>query len=159
MSELKTVPHETAGTIDTLKEKASTAAHATSDAAHDAAKRASDAAHEAAQRASEAAHEAAKRASDTIETNPLAVLAGGLALGAVVGALLPRTAQETKTLAPLGKKLAAAATAAAATARDVGKEQLTAALPSKDGAKEQIRAAFGTVVQAAKDSGKAAVKG
>lgn len=147
MSELKTAPHETTGTIDTLKEKASTAAHATSDAAHDAAKRASDAAHDAAQRASE-----------TIETSPLAVLAGGLALGAVLGALLPRTAQETRTLAPLGKKLAAAATAAAATARDVGKEQLTAALPSKDGAKEQLRSAFSTVVQAATDSGKAAVK-
>lgn len=152
MSELKTVPtattNTTTGTIDTLKDKASTAAHATSEAAHDAAKRASDAAHEAAQ-----------RASDTIETSPLAVLAGGLALGAVIGALLPRTAQETKALAPLGKKLSAAATAAAATARDVGREQLTAALPSKDGAKEQLRAAFGTVVQAATDSGKAAVKG
>lgn len=144
MSELKTAPNESTGTIDTLKEKASTAAHATSDAA---------------KRASEAAHDAAQRASETIDTNPLAVLAGGLALGAVLGALLPRTAQETKTLAPLGKKLAAAATAAAATARDVGKEQLTAALPSKDGAKEQLRSAFSTVVQAATDSGKAAVKG
>lgn len=151
MSELKTVPTATtttSGTIDSIKDKAATAAHATSDAAHDAAKRASD-----------AAHDAAVRAQDTIETHPLAVLAGGLALGAVVGALLPRTAQESKTLAPLGKKLAAAATAAAATARDVGKEQLTAALPSKDGAKEQLRSVFSNVVQAATDSGKSAIKG
>lgn len=149
MSELKTAPTATTtGTIDTIKDKAATAAHATSDAAHDAAKRASDVAHDAAQ-----------RATDTIETNPLAVLAGGLALGAVVGALLPRTAQETRTLAPLGKKLSAAAAAAATTARDVGKEQLAAALPSKDGAKEQLRSVFSNVVQAATDSGKSAIKG
>ena len=149
MSELKTAPTATTtGTIDTIKDKAATAAHATSDAAHDAA-----------QRASEVAHNAAKRASDTIEANPLAVLAGGLALGAVVGALLPRTAQETRALSPLGKKLSAAATAAAATARDVGKEQLAAALPSKDGAKEQLRSVFSNVVQAATDSGKSAIKG
>jgi ElaB/YqjD/DUF883 family membrane-anchored ribosome-binding protein len=151
MSELKTAPTATnanPGTIDTIKDKASTAAHATSDAAHDAAKRASD-----------AAHDAAERVSDTIETSPLAVLAGGLALGAVVGALLPRTAQETKTLAPLGRKLSAAATAAATTARDVGREQLTAALPSKDGAKEQLRTVLNNVVQAATDSGKSAIKG
>ncbi|MDJ0278080.1 DUF883 family protein [Sphingomonas sp. 2R-10] len=151
MSELKNAPTATTtnpGTIDTIRDKASTAAHATSDAAHDAAKRASD-----------AAHDAARAASDTIETSPLAVLAGGLALGAVLGALLPRTAQETKALAPLGKKLSAAATAAAATARDVGKEQLTAALPSKDGAKEQLRTVFSNVVQAATDSGKSAIKG
>ncbi|MGT2512990.1 hypothetical protein ACVOMT_00880 [Sphingomonas panni] len=149
MSELKTAPTATStGTIDTIKDKAAATAHATSDAAHDAA-----------QRASEVAHDAAKRASDTIEANPLAVLAGGLALGAVVGALLPRTAQETKALSPLGKKLSAAATAAAATARDVGKEQLAAALPSKDGAKEQLRSVFSNVVQAATDSGKSAIKG
>ncbi len=149
MSELKTAPTATTtGTIDTIKDKAATAAHATSDAAQDAAKRASD-----------AAHDAALRAQDTIEANPLAVLAGGLALGAVVGALLPRTAQETKALAPLGKKLSAAATAAATTARDVGKEQLAAALPSKDGAKEQLRSVFSNVVQAATDSGKSAIKG
>ncbi len=121
----------------TLRDKASNAAHATSDAAHDAA----------------------KRAADSIEANPLAVLAGGLALGAVVGALLPKSAQEAKVLGPLGKRLSAAATAAAATARDVGKEQLTSALPSKDGAKEQLRSAIGTVVQAATDSGKQAAKG
>ncbi len=63
MSELKTAPTATnanPGTIDTIKDKASTAAHATSDAAHDAAKRASD-----------AAHDAAERVSDTIETSPL----------------------------------------------------------------------------------------
>jgi len=128
--------HDTT-TIDAIKDKAASAAHATSDAAHDAA----------------------KRAADSIEANPLAVLAGGLAIGAAIGALIPKSAQEAKVLGPLGKRLSAAATAAAATARDVGKEQLAAALPSKDGAKEQIRSAFGTVVQAATDSGKAAAKG
>ncbi|KQM98096.1 MULTISPECIES: DUF883 family protein [unclassified Sphingomonas] len=140
--------HSTQSTIDTLKEKAATTADTVKDKASHAAHVTSDAAHDAAQ-----------RASDGIDANPLAVLAGGLALGALAGALIPKSAQEAKVLGPLGKRLSAAATAAAATARDVGKEQLAAALPSKDGAKEQLRSAFGTVVQAATDSGKAAVKG
>lgn len=134
---VETVKDKAGVAAETIREKASTAAHATSDVAHDAA----------------------RRAADSIESNPLAVLAGGLALGALAGALIPKTVQEAKVLGPLGKRLSAAATAAAATARDVGKEQLTAALPSKDNAKEQIRSAIGTVVQAATDSGKAAVKG
>ncbi len=136
-STIDALKDKAATTAGTVKDKASHAAHATSDAAHDAA----------------------QRAADGIDTNPLAVLAGGLALGALAGALLPKSAQEAKVLGPLGKRLSAAATAAAATARDVGKEQLTAALPSKDGAKEQLRSAIGNVVQAATESGKAAVKG
>ncbi|MEP9401575.1 hypothetical protein [Sphingomonas sp. VNH70] len=131
------IKEKAAATAGTVREKASTAAHATSDAAHDAA----------------------QRAADGIEANPLAVLAGGLALGALAGALIPKSQQEAKVLGPLGKRISAAATAAAATARDVGKEQLTAALPSKDGAKEQLRSVIGNVVQAATESGKAAVKG
>ncbi len=140
--------HSTHSTIDTLKEKAPTTADTVKDKASHAAHATSDAAHDAVQ-----------RASDGIEANPLAVLAGGLALGALAGALIPKSAQEAKVLGPLGKRLSAAATAAAATARDVGKEQLAAALPSKDGAKEQIRSVIGNVVQAATESGKAAVKG
>ncbi len=136
-STIDALKDKAATTAGTVKDKASHAAHATSDAAHDAA----------------------QRAADGIDANPLAVLAGGLALGALAGALLPKSAQEAKVLGPLGKRLSAAATAAAATARDVGKEQLTAALPSKDGAKEQLRSAIGNVVQAATESGKAAVKG
>lgn len=141
-----TDPHTS--TIDSLKDKAATTAGTVKDKASHAAYATSDAAHDAAQ-----------RATDGIESNPLAVLAGGLALGALAGALLPKSAQEAKVLGPLGKRLSAAATAAAATARDVGKEQLTAALPSKDGAKEQLRSVIGNVVQAATESGKAAVKG
>lgn len=125
------------GTIAGLKDKAGNAAHATSDAAHDAA----------------------KRAADGIEANPLAVLAGGLALGAIAGALIPKSAQEQKVLGPLGKRISATATAAAAAARDAGKEQLTGALPDKNSAKQQLRSAFGNVVQAATESGKAAAKG
>lgn len=131
-----TTDHGT-GTIAGLKDKAANAAHVTSDAAHDAA----------------------QRAADSIETNPLAVLAGGLALGAIAGALIPKSAQEQKVLGPLGKRLSATATAAAAAARDAGKEQLTGALPDKNSAKEQIRSALGSVVQAATESGKAAAKG
>lgn len=47
----------------------------------------------------ESAATAAARASEGIEANPLAVLAGGIALGAILGALLPKSESEQKVLA------------------------------------------------------------
>jgi hypothetical protein len=107
----------------------------------------------------ETAATAAARAGEGIEANPLAVLAGGVALGAVLGALLPKTESEQKVLGPLGKRLSETAVAAAAAAREAGKEQLSNAIPDKDAAKESLRKAFGNVVEAAKDGGKSAATG
>ncbi|MBB3910902.1 hypothetical protein [Sphingomonas desiccabilis] len=107
----------------------------------------------------ESAATAAARASEGIEANPLAVLAGGVALGAILGALLPKSESEQKVLGPLGKRLSETAAAAATAARDAGKEQLTNAIPDKDAAKESLKKAFGNVVEAAKDGGKTAATG
>ena len=47
----------------------------------------------------------AEKTGDGIDKNPLAIVLGGIALGAIVGALLPRTERETKLMGKTGKKL------------------------------------------------------
>jgi hypothetical protein len=93
-----------------------------------------------------------EQAANQIENNPLAVVAGGIALGVVLGAVLPRLAQEKELLAPLGKRIAEGATAAATAARDSGKAEIDALLPPRDAAKEQISKIIGNAFGAAKDA-------
>ena len=100
--------------------------------------------------ARDAAGDYAQRAAEVIESNPIAVVAGGLAAGLVAGALIPRSDREREALAPLGKKLSDGAHAAVQAARETGKAQLTASLLSPDAAKESARAVFDSAVQAAK---------
>lgn len=59
-----------------------------------------------------------------VEGSPLAALAAGVVVGAVAGALLPRTERETEVLGPIGSKIGQAAAEAAKAARAAGKEQL-----------------------------------
>lgn len=93
-----------------------------------------------------------RQAAEQIENNPLALLAGGIALGAVVGALLPRLAKERELLAPVGKRIAEGASAAANAAREAGKAEIDAILPPRDAAKEQIGKIIGSAFSAAKDA-------
>jgi hypothetical protein len=98
----------------------------------------------------------AKRAATertTVEAlgeNPLALLAGGVALGVLIGALLPRLAKEREVLDPLGKKLADSATAAARAAREAGQSEIEAILPGRDATKERVTQLIETVLEAAK---------
>lgn len=93
-----------------------------------------------------------QRANDRIENNPLALVAGGVALGVVIGALLPRLNKEKELLAPVGKRIAEGASAAAAAARDAGKAEIDALLPQRDVAKDQIGKIIGSAFTAAKDA-------
>ena len=86
------------------------------------------------------------------EKNPLALVAGGVALGVVIGALIPRLQKEKDLLAPVGKRIAEGATAAAAAAREAGKAEIDAILPQRDAAKEQIGKIIGSAFTAAKDA-------
>lgn len=96
-----------------------------------------------------------QRAGEKIENNPLALVAGGVALGAVIGALLPRLNKEKELLAPVGKRIAEGASAAATAARDAGKAEIDALLPQRDAAKDQIGKIIGSAFTAAKDAAKA----
>lgn len=90
--------------------------------------------------------------AEGIEKNPLALVAGGVALGVVIGALIPRLQKEKELLAPVGKRIAEGATAAAAAAREAGKAEIDAILPQRDAAKEQIGKIIGSALTAAKDA-------
>ncbi|WP_205480510.1 hypothetical protein [Sphingomonas arenae] len=62
-------------------------------------------------------------ASQRIDSSPLIALGAGAALGAVLGAVLPRSEKEKQLLAPLGTKLADAGTSAIDRARETGKQK------------------------------------
>lgn len=91
-----------------------------------------------ATRSRDAANDVGDRLHDGIEANPLAVLAGGLAVGLAAGALLPKTQIEGRYLGPIGARLNESARAAAIAARDAGTAELTAVGLSKVGANEQL---------------------
>ena len=92
-------------------------------------------------------------ASDTsgdLAGNPAALLAGGVAIGVVVGMLLPRLNREREALAPVGRKLAERATAAVQAVKETGREEIESLLPGRDVAKERVSALFSNVIDAAK---------
>jgi ElaB/YqjD/DUF883 family membrane-anchored ribosome-binding protein len=87
---------------------------------------------EAARERTASAYEAARsrasdvtrKASDQLTLYPLGAVVGGFLVGALVGALLPRTETETKALGKTGRKLTGAAKEAAQRGLDAGREQL-----------------------------------
>ncbi|QIG81924.1 hypothetical protein G5C33_12230 [Sphingosinithalassobacter tenebrarum] len=103
----------------------------------------------------EAAGERARKTAETAGENPLALLAGGVALGMLIGVLIPRHHKEKEMLAPVGKRLADGAKAAAEAAREAGKEELNQLLPAKAAAKQTVSQILETAAGAAK---KAATK-
>lgn len=56
--------------------------------------------------------------------NPVGALAGGFAVGAVLGALIPPTSRERRALQPVGAKMTEAARAAARDAAEKGRDKL-----------------------------------
>jgi hypothetical protein len=91
-----------------------------------------------------------RKASDPLGDNPLALLAGGVALGVLIGVLLPRVAKERELLDPLGRKLADSATAAAKAAKEAGKAEIDALLPARDTTRDKVTQLIETVLDAAK---------
>lgn len=55
--------------------------------------------------ARETASRARSRAADGIDSNPVAALIGGLAIGAIAAAVLPKTRKEAELLGDYGRKL------------------------------------------------------
>lgn len=106
--------------------------------------------------ARERAADAAHRTAEAAEASPLGVVAGGIVLGALVAAVLPRSAREKELLAPVGKRVGAAAGAALAAARAAGKEELDALGLSRGAAKDQAKSLLKGLGQVAKSAGKAA---
>lgn len=106
--------------------------------------------------AREAALDAAERTAQAIEGNPMSVLVGGLAIGAIAGALVPRTEREGELLRPVGARLKDGAMLAIRAARDAGLSELAAAGISRDAARQQVNKLIDAVTHAATRAGEAA---
>src|SRR5205085_11261718 len=74
-------------------------------------------------RAIRAYEESRNRAADTLGQAPLLALAGGLAAGALIASLLPRTDAETRLVRPTARRVKNSARAAAEAARDTSKQR------------------------------------
>ncbi|WP_312486969.1 hypothetical protein [Sphingomonas sp.] len=115
---------------------------------------ASHAYHDAKDKAAEVAHKTAR----TMEANPLGILVGGLAVGAIAGALIPRSTREKELLAPLGKKLGETVRQATQAARETGMRELEEAGLTKHAAKDRAKSLLDDVVKVASNAGSAAAK-
>jgi ElaB/YqjD/DUF883 family membrane-anchored ribosome-binding protein len=89
--------------------------------AYSAARDRTSAAYETAR---ERAGDVTRQTADRIDSSPLIAVAGGIALGAVVGALLPRTEREAQAFGSVGHKMTDAARDVANTAVETGKQQV-----------------------------------
>ena len=65
-----------------------------------------------------------RRAVDQAAVYPVGAVIGGLAVGALLGFLLPSTRREQELLSPTGRKITDAARTAAQRGLDAGKEQV-----------------------------------
>lgn len=108
------------------------------------------------QGSAKATHTAKTKTSESIENNPIAVLVGGIALGAIAAALLPKTKRESELLGKASNKVRSTASSAAKAARDAGKEQLDALGLNSSAARDQLRGVIDKIGQAASTASKAA---
>ncbi|MEO5971916.1 MAG: hypothetical protein ABIP91_00920 [Sphingomicrobium sp.] len=100
---------------------------------------------------------AGRKAGDALSEAPLLALAGGLAAGALIAALLPRSRGETELLRPAGKKLAGTARAAADAARAAGANRLGELGLTRDAGVETLRSVLKGAGDAARTSAEAAM--
>ncbi len=100
---------------------------------------------------------AGRRATDGIDEAPLIALAAGVAAGALLAALLPRTESETRLLRPVGDRLTGTAKAAASAAREAGTSRLAELGLTPEKGRETLRSIFKGAEDAAKTSAEAAL--
>lgn len=108
--------------------------------------------------AREKARSAGRSAAEGIGTNPMAALLGGLAIGAAIGALLPRTERESKVLGAVGEKLHGAAHEASEAAKAAGRDKLAELGISQDKAREVMKSLLDGAIAAIGTAGTAAVE-
>ena len=100
--------------------------------------------------------EAGGKAVDTLTEAPLIALAGGIAAGALLAALLPKSRAEQKLLGPVGERLTGSARAAADAAREAGSQRLEELGLTRDAGVDTIKSILKGAGDAAKTSAQAA---
>ena len=109
------------------------------------------------QRAIEAYESAGQRAREGLGEAPFIALAGGLAAGALIAALLPRTDSESRLVRPTARRVKDTARAAYQAARDTGEQQLGELGLTREKGEESLRSLFRGVTDAAKASAQSAL--
>lgn len=134
------------------KDKLATAKSTASEAVSSARDRASDLANSARDTASVAR----QKTSDGIDASPVAALIGGLALGALAAAVLPRTRKEDEMLGGIGEKINDSARTAAQAAKDAGRDKLDELGINKDAAIDKAKEFAASASSVVKESASAA---
>lgn len=106
----------------------------------------------------EAAGRARQRSADAFDANPMSAVVGGLALGALVAAVLPRTRRETEVLGTLGGRINERAREAAFAARDAGRDKLEELGLTPEAAKQKLGEAASSASEAMRTTASAAAK-
>jgi hypothetical protein len=101
--------------------------------------------------------DARQRAADRLDETPFIAIAGGIAAGALIAALLPKTQAESKALRPVGKRITESAKTAAAAAKDAGTSRLAELGLTTERGSETLRSIFEGASDAAKTSAQAAL--
>ena len=109
------------------------------------------------ERAIDAYDDAREQARERLEGSPLLALGGGLALGALVGALLPATRTESRLIGKAGSRITTSARDAFDAAKEAGREKLTELNITRDAGAGAVQALIDGLGEAARTSGQAAV--
>ncbi len=96
------------------------------------------------------AKKAAAKSEETITNSPLAIVAGGAALGVLIGALLPKSKTEGKYVGAAGRKINETAKTAYEAAKDASRDQISEMGLTNDNMREQFKDMFGKAIEAAK---------
>lgn len=107
----------------------------------------------------ETARELAARTSAGIEANPLSVLVGGVALGVLAAAFVPRSERETQLLGTVGKRLTDSAKGAIDAAKETARSEFDILGLSRAAAKGQASKLLEGVLGAVTSAGAAALAG
>ncbi len=143
-------------TANELREKVSAVYSSGRDKAETALKSVRDSSAKAASATKDSVKTAARTTTAELEKNPLISLVGGIALGAIAAALLPKTERETKMLGKTSTRLRETASDAVTAARTAGKDQLDALGISTGAARDQLRDVITKIGEAATTATKAA---
>ena len=133
---------------DTASESLSAARTRAADAYETARQRTSD----AYSAARETASTAGRRTAEEIDANPIAALIGGLAIGAVAAALLPKTRREEDLFGSVGQRINDTARDAARAARDAGRDKLDELGLNAETARQRASELVGSTASAAAEA-------
>lgn len=134
-------------------------ANAAATAAGDALTTAKDRAGELLDSARDTASQARQKTADGIDASPVAALLGGLALGALAAAVLPRTRKEDDLLGGLGGKINDTARNAASAAKEAGRDKLDELGINKESAIDKARELAQSAAGVAKETASAVASG